>query len=109
MTRTSSSAPNRDAAAAPADATAGLFMKGTFTVALVGADGAGKTTVARLLERSSGLRCKYLYMGQSVLSSNAPLPTSLLARFLKRREYQKFAATSRDKERVEQRRLTCTT
>jgi thymidylate kinase len=80
---------------------AGPFMKGTFTVALVGADGAGKTTVARLLERSSDLRCKYLYMGQSVLSSNAPLPSSLLARYLKRREYRKFATTSEDTPAVD--------
>ncbi len=96
MTRTSSFAPNRDASALPARRTAGLFMKGTFTVALVGADGAGKTTVAHLLERSSGLRCKYLYMGQSVLSSNAPLPSSLLARLLKQREYRKFVSRSRE-------------
>ena len=45
----------------------------TFTVALVGGDGSGKTSVARQLERSPTLRCKYLYMGQSLLSSNAPL------------------------------------
>ena len=96
MMRTSSSAPNRDASDPSADIRASQFMKGTFTVALVGADGAGKTTVARMLERSSGLRCKYLYMGQSVLSSNAPLPSSLLARFLKWREYRKLAARSGD-------------
>jgi thymidylate kinase len=101
MTRTSSSAPSRDESPPPTAATGGPLMKGTFTVALVGADGAGKTTVARRLERSSGLRCKYLYMGQSVLSSNAPLPSSLLARFLKRREYRKFASTSEDTTAVD--------
>lgn len=56
----------------------------TFTVALVGGDGAGKTSIARRLEASSS-RYKYLYMGQSVLSSNAALPTSRLVRALKRR------------------------
>ena len=34
-----------------------------FTVALIGPDGAGKTTIAKRLERSSGLPVKYLYMG----------------------------------------------
>lgn len=58
----------------------------TFTVALVGGDGSGKTSVARELERSADLRCKYLYMGQSVVSSNVPLPTSRLARYIKARE-----------------------
>lgn len=71
-------------------------MRRTFTVALVGCDGAGKTSVARLLERSSDLSCTYLYMGQSVLSSNVPLPTSLLARYLKFREYRRSLARSVD-------------
>ena len=34
-----------------------------FTVALIGPDGAGKTTIAKRLERSSELQVKYLYMG----------------------------------------------
>ena len=57
-----------------------------FTVALVGGDGAGKTTVARDLERSGDpVVCRYLYMGQSVLSSDRALPTSRLARAAKER------------------------
>jgi thymidylate kinase len=68
----------------------------TFSVALVGGDGSGKTSVARQLERSPTLRCKYLYMGQSVLSSNAPLPTTRLARFLKLRETRRSAAGAQE-------------
>jgi thymidylate kinase len=61
-------------------------VRHSYTVALVGGDGSGKTSVARELERSPTLRCKYLYMGQSVLSGNVPLPTTRLARLIKLRE-----------------------
>ena len=40
-----------------------------FTVALVGSDGAGKTTIARSLEKTSSLPVKYMYMGLSPISS----------------------------------------
>lgn len=59
-----------------------------FTVALVGGDGAGKTTVARSLEQSAPFPVKYLYMGFSAQSSNLVLPTSRLVLFLKRRAYR---------------------
>jgi thymidylate kinase len=59
------------------------------TVALVGGDGAGKTTIAKYLEKSAQFPCKYLYMGVSPLSSNRALPISRLARFLKIRSYKK--------------------
>ena len=49
------------------------------TIALVGPDGAGKTTIAKRLE-SSNARCRYLYMGVSVHSSNLMLPTTKLIR-----------------------------
>lgn len=58
-------------------------------VALVGADGSGKTTVAKCLERSEQLRVKYLYMGLSTKSSNFSLPTSRLVLFFKQRAYRK--------------------
>ena len=54
------------------------------TVALIGCDGAGKTTVARALERAPGLPIRYLYMGVSAEASNRQLPTTRLANFVKR-------------------------
>jgi thymidylate kinase len=56
-----------------------------FTVALVGCDGAGKTTVARALERSTELPVRYLYMGVSAESSNHQLPSTRVAHAVKRR------------------------
>jgi thymidylate kinase len=55
-----------------------------FTVALIGCDGAGKTTVARALERDAELPLRYLYMGVSADSSNRQLPTTRLAHAIKR-------------------------
>ena len=54
------------------------------TVALIGCDGAGKTTVARALERAPGPPIRYLYMGVSAEASNRQLPTTRLANFVKR-------------------------
>ncbi|NOT29270.1 MAG: hypothetical protein HOP15_02345 [Planctomycetes bacterium] len=54
------------------------------TVALIGADGAGKTSVARFLERSRELPIKYLYMGINTEASNHMLPTTRALRALKR-------------------------
>ena len=55
-----------------------------FSVALIGCDGAGKTTVARALERDTELPVSYLYMGVSPDSSNRLLPTTRAAHALKR-------------------------
>jgi thymidylate kinase len=55
-----------------------------FTVALIGCDGAGKTTVARTIEARGRLPVRYLYMGVSPDSSNHQLPTTRLAHVLKR-------------------------
>lgn len=54
------------------------------TVALVGADGAGKTTMARRMEREAPVPVKYLYMGVSRQASNRMLPTTWLLWQLKR-------------------------
>ncbi len=59
-------------------------MKKTFTVALVGADGAGKSTVARQLPVISPLPFKYVYMGVNLESSNLVLPTTRLLLEVKR-------------------------
>jgi len=56
-----------------------------FTVALIGPDGAGKTSVARALAPALGRPVSYLYMGVSTDSSNTLLPTTRIVRALKRR------------------------
>jgi len=55
-----------------------------FTVALLGPDGAGKTTIARRLEHSLPLPVAYVYMGVNRDSSNIILPTTRLIRAIKR-------------------------
>ena len=54
------------------------------SIAVVGPDGAGKTSVTRRLVESEGLRLRYLYMGINTGSSNIALPTSRLAERWKR-------------------------
>ena len=65
-----------------------------FTVALIGADGAGKSTIANRLLESLPMRMKYIYMGLNTESSNIALPTSRLALYLKLRSYKKMAERS---------------
>lgn len=65
-----------------------------FTVALIGGDGAGKTTVARAVMQSCGLPMKYVYLGLGTRSSNHALPTSRLVLLLKKRMYQREAHNS---------------
>ena len=55
-----------------------------FTVALIGADGAGKTTIGRRLERMLPLPVKYIYMGVNPGSSNVMLPTTRLIHAVRR-------------------------
>ncbi len=55
-----------------------------FTVALIGPDGAGKTTIGRRVAQTLPLKVKYLYMGVNPDSSNHLLPTTRLIRALKR-------------------------
>jgi thymidylate kinase len=62
-----------------------------FTVALIGPDGAGKTTVGRHLAQSSALRIKYLYLGINPEASNVMLPTTRLWYALKRARGQKVS------------------
>jgi thymidylate kinase len=58
------------------------------TIAIIGGDGAGKTTIINSLLQSPPLPLKYLYMGLSTQSSNRALPTSRLVLFLKQRFYR---------------------
>lgn len=55
------------------------------SVALIGPDGSGKTTLTRMLLQSRMLPFKYLYMGVAASSSNVVLPTTTLAERIKRR------------------------
>jgi thymidylate kinase len=55
------------------------------TIALIGPDGAGKTTVARRLEQALPVPVKYIYMGVNSSASNHLLPTTRLARWIKRK------------------------
>jgi thymidylate kinase len=54
------------------------------TVALIGPDGAGKSTIAREVVRALGSRARYLYMGVNLESSGTMLPTTRLALAFKR-------------------------
>ena len=65
-------------------ASSGLVRPG-FTVALVGADGAGKSTVASQLVDAIGLPARYLYMGVNLETSRVVLPTTWLVLAIKRR------------------------
>ena len=55
------------------------------SVAFIGPDGTGKTTITRRLEQSGLLPFKYLYMGVTIYAATTTLPTTRLAGFLKRR------------------------
>lgn len=56
-----------------------------FAVALIGPDGAGKTTIARDLPGTLSAPARYIYMGVAPESSNMLLPTTRLVQVLKRR------------------------
>jgi thymidylate kinase len=58
--------------------------RGGFTVALIGPDGAGKTTVARRLVDLLPFPVKYIYMGVNPDSSNYLLPTTRAVHALRR-------------------------
>lgn len=46
------------------------------TVALIGADGSGKTTIGQRLQNEQPNRFKYIYMGVNAAASNIALPTT---------------------------------
>lgn len=54
------------------------------TVALIGPDGAGKTTIAKLVADSLGVPAKYLYMGINLEASNNMAPTARLLHYVRR-------------------------
>jgi thymidylate kinase len=55
-----------------------------FTVALIGPDGAGKSTIGRRLLTALRLPIKYVYLGINLEASNFMLPTTRLVYALKR-------------------------
>lgn len=55
-----------------------------FSVALIGADGAGKTTVARRLATHSRSSVSYIYMGSNLEACNWMLPSTWAIRQLRR-------------------------
>jgi thymidylate kinase len=64
-----------------------------FSVALIGPDGAGKSTIAGMLAESFPISVKVLYMGVNLDSSNVMLPTSRLIRNMKRAVSRKSGST----------------
>jgi thymidylate kinase len=73
------------------------------SVALVGGDGSGKTTIATSFVQSGKVPCKYLYMGLSTLNSKPAFPTTLLIRHFKKRSIMK--SIDSDESRPEQKSL----
>jgi thymidylate kinase len=56
-----------------------------FSVALIGPDGAGKSTISRALAELSPLPLKTIYMGDNIEACNFALPTSRLIGYFRRR------------------------
>lgn len=56
-----------------------------YSVALIGPDGAGKTSLTAKLKQSCTAPIKCLYMGINIEASNHALPTSRLVEYFKRR------------------------
>ena len=64
-------------------------MSKMFTIALIGPDGAGKSTIGHKLQQVSPLPLKYMYMGVNLESSNLVLPTTRLLLELKKANGQR--------------------
>lgn len=73
-------------------------MSKRFTVALVGPDGAGKSTIGQKLELVLPLPVKYLYMGVNLESSNLVLPTTRLLLEVKRAQGKRPDIATRPRE-----------
>jgi thymidylate kinase len=68
-----------------------------FTVALIGPDGAGKSTIAHRLENSFSLPVKCLYMGINMESTNVSLPTSRFVKWVKNKRSKKARGAAANK------------
>lgn len=56
-----------------------------FSVALIGPDGAGKSTISQALVETSPFAFKTIYMGDNIDACNFALPTSRLVQYFRRR------------------------
>ena len=59
------------------------------SIAIIGQDGAGKTTMSNMVLQKLPLKMKYIYMGRNVESGNIMLPTSWLIHYYKIYKYKK--------------------
>jgi thymidylate kinase len=59
------------------------------SIAIIGQDGAGKTTISKMVLERLPLKFKYIYMGRNVESGNIMLPTSWLIHFYKIYKYKR--------------------
>lgn len=66
-----------------------MSRRSAFAVALIGPDGAGKTTIARRLPGVLPMPATYIYMGVNLEASRLMLPTTRLALAMKRRRGQR--------------------
>lgn len=73
-------------------------------VAIIGADGAGKSTIAHRLVEDSPATFKYLYMGMNPGSANLALPTSRLVYALKRNKAARAGKPAKSLHSMEYRR-----
>jgi len=73
------------------------------SIAIIGADGAGKSTICRLLIERSALSLKYVYMGVNMEASSVMLPTTRLLLTIKKlrggRPDATFRRSARDKSK----------
>lgn len=74
-------------------------------IALVGPDGAGKTTIARMLVAAANFPAHYLYMGVNIQASNHALLSSRLAEYLRNR----VPATRKESGTLQESRRSKTT
>jgi thymidylate kinase len=59
------------------------------SIAIIGQDGAGKTTISNMVLEKLPFKMKYIYMGRNVESGNIMLPTSWLVHYYKIYRYRK--------------------
>lgn len=59
------------------------------SIAIIGQDGAGKTTISNMVMDRLPIKLKYIYMGKNIQSGNIMLPTSWLVHYYKIYKYKK--------------------